>query len=48
MVKAAILEGVEKLKIVDYPEPEVEPNSFIMKTELCGVCGTDMHLTILG
>ena len=44
MVKAAILEGVEKLKIVDYPEPEVEPNSFIMKTELCGVCGTDMHL----
>jgi len=44
MVKAAILEDVEKLKIVDYPEPEVEPNSFILKTELCGVCGTDMHL----
>lgn len=44
MVKAAILEGVEKLKIVDYPEPEVEPNALILKTELCGVCGTDMHL----
>jgi len=44
MVKAAILEGVEKLKIVDFPEPEVEPYSFILKTELCGVCGTDMHL----
>ncbi len=44
MVKAAILEGVEKLKIVDYLEPEVEPNALILKTELCGVCGTDMHL----
>ena len=44
MVKAAILEGVERLKIVDYPEPAVEPNGLILKTELCGVCGTDMHL----
>lgn len=44
MVKAAILEGVEELKTVDYPEPEVEPNALILKTELCGVCGTDMHL----
>jgi len=44
MVKAAILEDVRKLKVVDYPEPEVEPNGFLMKMELCGVCGTDMHL----
>ena len=44
MVKAAILEDVEKLKIVDYPEPEVEPNGILLKMELCGVCGTDMHL----
>ena len=44
MVKAAILEGVEELKTVDYPELEVEPNALILKTELCGVCGTDMHL----
>jgi L-iditol 2-dehydrogenase len=44
MVKAAILEEVEKLRVVDYPEPSVEPNSLLLKTELCGVCGTDMHL----
>lgn len=44
MVKAAILEDVRKLKVVDYPEPEVEPNGFLMNMELCGVCGTDMHL----
>jgi len=44
MVKAAILEDVEKLRVVDYPEPSVEPNGLLLKTELCGVCGTDMHL----
>ena len=44
MVKAAILEDVRKLRVVDYPEPEVEPNGFLMRMELCGVCGTDMHL----
>jgi L-iditol 2-dehydrogenase len=44
MVKAAILEDVRKLKIVDYPEPDVEQNGIMIKMELCGVCGTDMHL----
>ena len=44
MVKAAILEDVRKLKIVDYPEPKVEDTGILMKMELCGVCGTDMHL----
>lgn len=44
MVKAAILEDVRKLKVVDYPEPEVEDNGILLKMELCGVCGTDMHL----
>ena len=44
MVKAAILEGVERLSLTDYPEPEVEANGILMKLELCGVCGTDMHL----
>ncbi len=44
MVKAAILEDVRKLKVVDYPEPKVEDNGILMKMELCGVCGTDMHL----
>ena len=44
MVKAAILEDVRKLKIVDYPVPKVEDNGILLKMELCGVCGTDMHL----
>lgn len=44
MVKAAILEDVRKIKVVDYPEPKVEDNGILMRMELCGVCGTDMHL----
>ena len=44
MVKAAILEGVEKLSITDYPVPEVEDNGILLKMEFCGVCGTDMHI----
>lgn len=44
MVKAAILEDVRKIKVVDYPEPKVEDNGILLKMELCGVCGTDMHL----
>lgn len=44
MVKAAILEDTKKLEIVDYPEPKVESNSILIKMELCGVCGTDMHV----
>ena len=44
MVKATILEDVGKLKVVDYPEPDVKPNGILIKMDLCGVCGTDMHL----
>jgi L-iditol 2-dehydrogenase len=44
MVQAALLQDVKKLKIVDYPEPIVEPNGILIKMELCGVCGTDMHI----
>jgi len=44
MVKAAILEDVRKLSVVDYPEPEVAPNGLLMNMELCGICGTDIHL----
>ena len=35
MVKAAILEDVRKLKVMDYPEPKVEDNGILMKMELC-------------
>ena len=30
--------------MVDYPQPEVGPTGILMRMEMCGVCGTDMHL----
>jgi L-iditol 2-dehydrogenase len=44
MVKAAVLENVGKIIVYNYPEPKVEENGILLKMELCGVCGTDMHL----
>ncbi len=29
--------------IGDYPIPDPSPGSLLMKIELCGVCGTDVH-----
>lgn len=43
-VKAAILKGVRELKIVRYDKPEVSSDALLMRTEICGVCGTDVHL----
>jgi len=44
MVKASVLEGVGRLVTQDYPKPEVGENAILMRMELCGVCGTDIHL----
>jgi len=44
MVKAAVLEGVGKLTINDYPKPRVTEGGILLKMEMCGVCGTDIHI----
>jgi threonine dehydrogenase-like Zn-dependent dehydrogenase len=44
MVKASVLEGVGRLAVHDYPRPEIDRNAILMRMELCGVCGTDIHL----
>lgn len=44
MVRASVLEGVGRLVVHDYPRPEVGEEAFLLKMELCGVCGTDIHL----
>lgn len=44
--KAAILEEFNTpLRICDYPLPDkLEPGAFLVKTEMAGICGTDVHL----
>jgi L-iditol 2-dehydrogenase len=44
MVKASVLEDVGRLAVHDYPVPEVGRGDILLRMELCGVCGTDIHL----
>lgn len=42
--KAAFLvEYAKPLEIRELPIPEVEPRAILIKVELCGICGTDIH-----
>ncbi len=39
----AMLTGLEKFEIKEYPMPEVGDDDILVKVEGCGVCGTDAH-----
>ena len=42
--KAAVLEEYGKpLRIREVPVPEVEAGSILVKVEMAGICGTDVH-----
>ena len=41
--KVAMLTGLEKIEIKEYPMPEVGDDDVLVKGEGCGVCGTDAH-----
>jgi len=43
--RAVILDGPKgNLIIGEYPVPSPAPGAILMKIELCGVCGTDIHM----
>ena len=39
----AMLTGLEKFEIKEYPMPEVGDDDILVRVEGCGVCGTDAH-----
>jgi len=39
----AMLTGIEKFEIKEFPIPELGDNDILVKVEGCGVCGTDAH-----
>ncbi len=41
--KVAVLTGLEKFEIKEYPMPTVGDDDILVKVEGCGVCGTDAH-----
>ena len=43
-MKAAVLMGKQALAVQDVPEPQAGPGEVIIRVELCGICGSDLHL----
>ena len=41
--KVAMLTGLEKIEIKEFPMPAVGDDDVLVKVEGCGVCGTDAH-----
>ena len=41
--KVAMLTGLEKMEIKEFPIPELGDGDILVKVEGCGVCGTDAH-----
>lgn len=41
--KAAVLTGIEKVELKEFPIPELGDDDMLVKVEGCGVCGTDAH-----
>ena len=40
--RAAVMVG-ERFEVREYPVPELEPGTILLKQELGGICGTDLH-----
>jgi L-iditol 2-dehydrogenase len=43
-VKAAVLKEAKKIEIMEFDKPEVKKDGILMRTEICGICGTDIHI----
>lgn len=39
----AMLTGIEKMEVKEYPMPKVGDDDILVKVEGCGICGTDAH-----
>ncbi len=43
-IKAAVLVSPGKLEALEYDMPEVKPSDLLLKVEMAGICGTDVHM----
>jgi len=43
-VKAAVLVGPERIEVQEFEKPSVQSDAMLLKIEIAGVCGTDVHL----
>jgi 2-desacetyl-2-hydroxyethyl bacteriochlorophyllide A dehydrogenase len=42
-MKAAVLQGIGELTVIEAPVPEVESNDVFIKVAVAGICGSDVH-----
>lgn len=42
-MRAAILEGVRDLRLMDLPDPTPGPGELVIRMKAAGICGTDIH-----
>jgi len=47
-MKAALLNGIQDLKIVEVPIPDYSKGEVLIKVQACGICRTDMKAFYLG
>jgi 2-desacetyl-2-hydroxyethyl bacteriochlorophyllide A dehydrogenase len=45
---AAVLKGPGRLEVEDVAVPTVGPDDVLVAVDLCGICGTDLHLVLEG
>jgi 2-desacetyl-2-hydroxyethyl bacteriochlorophyllide A dehydrogenase len=43
-MKAAVFYGPNDLRLEKVPVPEVGENDVLLKVDMCGICGTDVHI----
>jgi (R,R)-butanediol dehydrogenase/meso-butanediol dehydrogenase/diacetyl reductase len=42
-MRAAVITGLEELRLIEVPDPEPTPGGVVVDIALCGICGTDIH-----
>jgi 2-desacetyl-2-hydroxyethyl bacteriochlorophyllide A dehydrogenase len=47
-MSAAVLQGPGRLEVTEVPVPEVGSDDVLVAVELCGICGSDLHMVLEG
>ena len=47
-MRAAVLEGPERITVRDVPKPKPGKSEVLIKVRTCGICGSDLGLYMIG
>ncbi|MDP6087248.1 MAG: alcohol dehydrogenase catalytic domain-containing protein [Nitrospinota bacterium] len=43
-MKAAVTHDADDIRVEEVPLPDYEPDDVLVRVEMCGICGTDLHI----